>query len=224
MITRRSARRFAASLPFPLLVPLAFALAADGAAFLAGAPAGGEARPPQAGEWLDYVVAYRVDPLEHRLRQERSGNRDPDPIDAADGAFSPFDVPPVWRATPLRLVVESVEETGCRATLIHGGVGREVFLPFAAAMPEYRYDEPPPPAVRGRHRLGGVELPVDIVSRAGPNGGFVRYSSSEVPFGVARFASWDVDVILVEFGTGRPPERHSPFSGIVPPPGELYKP
>lgn len=220
----RPVRPFAATLPLLLLLALAPVPAAGAEAFLAD-PSSGNARRPRVGEWLTYVVAYRVDPLEHSLRPDSLRQN----ADSLDNESAPLDVPAIWRTTPLRIVIQHIEEKSCRVLVTHRGVSRETTLPLDAAMPDYEYDddndnELPPPTAEGRHRLRGQDIPVTITSRTGPTGGFVRYYSPDVPFGVVRFASEDVDVILVEYGIGQPSERLPLPSDIVPPPGALYKP
>lgn len=219
----RLVRPFAATLPVLLLFAFAPVPAAGAEAFLAD-QANGNARRPRVGEWLTYVVAYRVDPLEHSLRPDNLRQN----ADSLDNESAPLDVPAIWRTTPLRIVIQQIGEKSCRVMLTHRGVSREVTLPLDAAMPDYEYDDdngdsPPPPA-EGRHRLRGQDMPVAITTRTGPTGGFVRYYSADVPFGVVRFASEDVDLILVEYGIGQPSERLPLPSDIVPPPGGLYKP
>ena len=191
----------------------------------------GAARHPRAGEWLEYRVAYPADPLENSL--------DPNPAvppsatasgqegsDTEVAGIHPMSAPPAaWRVLPLRLEILAVEEGGCRVATTFAGVTREVFMPLTVTGDgaEFHYNAPQPQDGTGTHRVSGTDYPVAVTRRHGDGYGFVRLSNPDLPFGIARFATADVDLILIGAGEGHPPAFPLPDDDAAnPPPGMLY--
>lgn len=208
-----------------LIAVLAYSAAAgDG---LAAAFGGG--RAPRPGEWMEYLVAFPVDPLENSLRPDpaappRNGDREPG-VD--DWAFiEPVFEPEIaWRVLPLRLETREVDAEGFNAVLTFGGATRRVRILFADGEPraEFHYEDPQPQPAVETVRLGEDEIRVETVRRRAERHGFARQSNSELPFGLFRFASEDLDLVLVAAGWGRPPDfpARSP-APVDPPPGMFY--
>lgn len=194
-----------------------------------------EGRPLREREWLEYLVAFPVDPLENSLKTNPVPPPDLPraPLDPAlpgtgEFAFQPaFDPPEAWLALPLRLQIIRVEEEGCQVRITFDGTGRNVFLPLRRPhwATLFRYEAPQPEDESGIHRIGDAEYPVTVTRRRGSRGGFVRLSSGELPFGLARFASEDVDISLVAMGEGEPPPFPLPNAerNVIPRPGMLYR-
>lgn len=186
------------------------------------------ARRPEAGEWLDYLVAFPVDPLENSLRSDAV----PFPGDGTDAMEDDFfppphsDPPALWRTLPLRLEVLQVDAAGVEVRVTFAGQTQDAVLPHDASEPkaEFRYEAPQPPDTQATHRLGDSQLTVNETRRHGEHYGFVRWSDASVPFGIVRFATENVDLILVGMGRGDPPpfppEQTAP---PVPAPGRLYE-
>lgn len=246
MNEKRTPRRVsgpALVLMIPLLVLSAgfFASAADDAGALRGVPDifdATAARRPAAGEWLEYLVAYPVDPLENRLHPRplppppasspapaaETGGQ-PDPIGDHPDFIPVFEPPAVWRSVPLRLEVLGTEDDGTlRVRMTFAGTTQETALPLPARAEDdpYQYDHPQPEDGRTVHRLVGGEVEVTVRARRGDGYGFVRHYNRDLPFGIARFATPDVDLILIGYGTGEPPAF--PLAGQPEPaPGTLYQ-
>lgn len=196
----------------------------------------GRARRPYIGEWLEYVVCYPVDPLENSL----SPNPLSPPGKAAgvaggasgggvgDFVFEPrFEPPAAWRRVPLRLEIVQVGEEGFRALLRFGGLRREVSLPLRAydeGEAEFVYEAPQPEDVRRAVIVGDEEFVCTLTRRRAGGYGFARLSHSDLPFGLARFATRYVDVILVDRGVGLPPDFPSRLGrGVDPEPGLFFE-
>lgn len=175
------------------------------------------AKKPGPGDWLEYRIAFPVDPLENSLSPNpaatplREGGAVLD-IDGDTTVFIPepsFEPSVAWRAVPLRLEIQDVLGGGCAAAVRFANETVRVSIPFFVEPPkvEFRYDPVPGDAVpeRATVDLNGAPLPVEVIRRTGDGGGFVRYFSPEVPFGVVRFATENVDMILVGSGNGAPP-------------------
>lgn len=197
-----------------------------------------EGRPLREGDWLEYRIAFPVDPLENSLSPNRIAPHDDGhiPMDAAfpgvpsgsDRSTQPaFKPPAAWRVLPLRVEVMLVEEEGCRIHLTLNGLAGDVFLPLRR--PEspspFRYEAPQAEDATGIHIFGDTEYPVQIIRRQDPRGGFVRLSNPDLPFGLARFATDNVDLSLVGMGKGAPPGFPLPETEVhlVPAPGLLYR-
>ena len=194
------------------------------------------ARKPRIGEWLEYLVAYPVDPMENTLRSDPvpAGSGDiPAPENGmtnGDGTtlITPqFDSPVAWRVLPLRLEILYPLDDGYRARMTFEGKTNEVVLPGPSRTdsPPFDYDAPQPPDEKIRHRVGDTALDVEVTKRFGNGYGFIRYANADLPFGLARFATENVDVILVGMGDG-PPPRTFPLPLRIPPdpaPGKLYR-
>lgn len=196
------------------------------------APAAG--RQPRPGEWLEYLVAFPVDPLENELRSDPApplpapGGRGAAVVELADGLVitkPEFDPPESWRIVPLRLEVLGRAEQDLQVRMTFAGVVHETVLPTTPVPPAvgFRYDEPQPENREIEFRLGDASLMAEVTSRVAENHGFIRYWNAELPFGLARFATGDVDLVLVGMGEGTPPAyplrlRTPP----EPPPGTLY--
>lgn len=196
--------------------------------------AAARARKPVPGEWIEYRVGFPVDPLENSLRPDpavlpgvgTSGSA----VEMLDGyeIYKPAFEPEVsWRVLPLRLEIRQVTPDGCNAILTFEGSSHQFFLPMESdeAEGELYYDAPKEGDDRSIFvKMGGEEYEVEVIRRSGDGYGFVRYFSPEVPFGVFRFATGDVDLVMVGCGRGRPPAF--PLAGdipIDPPLGRLFK-
>lgn len=191
------------------------------------------ARKPVLGEWLEYRVAIPVDPMENSLSpspippSEPAGIPPPRVVELDGEAyvFRPtFEAVPAWRVLPLRLEILHPLDDGYRARMTFEGKTREVVLPGIASGSEmdFRYDAPQPPDGTAVLRLDGDTYEVTVCRRVG-EAGFVRHSHPDLPFGLARFATEHVDIVLVGMGTGTPPAfplhlDAEPFPTL----GELY--
>lgn len=210
------------------------AFAADPGSGLEAAFGSGSSRKPSPGEWLEYLVAYPADPLENELRPDPAPAL-PANADDADNFVAlddetfivkpSFEPAAAWRALPLRLEIIRPDNDGLRARMTFEGESREVLLPFTAPKiaSEFHYEEPQPATERAVHRIGDRVYEVEATRRPAEQYGFVRYEHAELPFGLARFATESVDLILVGMGSGPPP----PFplrlrEPVQPPPGRLF--
>lgn len=189
-------------------------------------------RRPLPGEWMEYRVAFPTDQLENSLRAdaedaEISDIRQPDFVPA-------FDAPPMWRVLPLRLEIREVTEDGANAILTFGGMTHEMFLPKTpgdAPDAEFTYD--PPKEGEGADRrifiqigneAGAEDIEVETIRRvSGDAEGFIRWTNADLPFGLARLATPDVDFLLVARGRGTPPAFPLPDPVTPDPPlGKLW--
>lgn len=190
------------------------------------------ARPPHVGEWVEYRIAFPVDPLENSLRSDPA----PQPLTGmtpqnaveVDGQFyikPSFEPPEAWRVLPLRMEVRAVDSLGCEV-MIRFEKERHLFhLPIDNGQPkaEFFFDPPQEEEHRRTIALGDDEHEATVTVRRGERYGFIRWSGTDVPFGIYRFATEHVDLILVGMGTGTPPPFPlEPASPITPPPGHLY--
>lgn len=191
------------------------------------------ARRPVPGDWLEYRIAFPADPLENSLRT------DPAPVVPASTASDTpvedtgpfltaapeFEAPAIWRVLPLRVEILAVDDDGTKALLAFAGLSREVLFPAGGReTAEFHYEAPQEPERRETVLVNGVAMEVDVVRRLAENYGFVRYFSSEVPFGIVRFATEDVDLVLVGLGQTSPPAFPLDVDIAHPPLGSLYKP
>ena len=235
------------SLAWVIAVCLAFALAGKPAA--AAETGGGEAAPaiasligtglgraPEPGEWLEYQLCYQADPLEASLSpRPRTDPEGAAPPPAGDGlpaqtvgetdpAFTP---PPVWHCLPLRLEIQKMEEGGCRAILLFAGHRRDMLVPLpkpdgdAAIASAVDPSDPETRVELGTQRVGDASLDVEIMRGHDAGGWFARYVNYDVPFGLVRFASENLDCVLVGMGKTAPPEFPVKNPHIDPAPGEL---
>ncbi|MDR1744750.1 MAG: hypothetical protein LBS30_03240 [Planctomycetota bacterium] len=190
-------------------------------------------RPPLPGDWVEYRVAFPVDQLENSLRPNPApppgGPEEPDP-GGGSGAFTPmFELPAAWRVLPLRLEVREVTDDGCNVILTFTGMSHPMFLAHrdeGAAGAEFHYDPP----VEGDDRrifvkVGGEEMEVEMVRRRSGDGeGFIRWVNAQLPFGIVRFATPDVDFMLAGYGRGQPPDFPLDAPGAIDPPlGKLWQ-
>ncbi len=199
---------------------------------------------PRPGDWLEYRIAFPVDPLENSLRADPAPTQGapaapppvvpvvPAPGEAgAPGAAAPdltrlrpaFDPPAAWRTVPLRLAIREVDENGCNAELRFAGATLSLHLPASGGEAEAAFHYDSGEETERTVRIGGTEYAVEEVRRAGSGYGFVRWFSPELPFGTVRFATKDVDMLLVGFGRGAAPDfpLRSP-DGAAPALGSLY--
>lgn len=192
---------------------------------------------PRPGDWLEYLVAFPADPLERELGagpDDRPGaaavvERDTSApagsidFDALVRLQPVFEPPKGWTAVPVRLSIREVGDDGCNAEITFAGDTRAVRLPAdgGGARAEFQYDSGA--EAERTLRVGGREYVVRELRRGGPGYGFVRWFSAEIPFGTVRFATELVDMQLVGFGRGTPPDFPvRPEEEIAPPPGALY--
>lgn len=188
---------------------------------------------PRPGDWMEYHIAFPADPLESRLRPEngiaaRPSGRAPETVggggvdyDALARLEPVFDPPETWVTVPVRIQIREVFEDGCNAEVTFAGETRAVRLGAAReARAEFRYDAGG--EAEKALRIGGREYAVSEVRREGSDYGFVRWFSTEIPFGTVRFATEHVDMQIVGFGRGAPPEFPiHPEEEIAPPLGSL---
>lgn len=223
---------FLSTILFAVSVPLSAADSGIGIADVFDPESG---RRPVIGEWVEYLVCHPVDPLENSLVP----NPIPPPPETDAGTAQPVVVdnsvifPPAaepaasWRALPLRLVFTGQEDDGYRVVMTFAGETGERLLPFRAPAAEenrtFRYKEPQPEPRAARHMVGDLEYEVSVTERRGESHGFIRYVHRDLPFGIARFATADVDIILVGMGDGTPPAFPlTPGAPPRPSPGALY--
>lgn len=191
------------------------------------------ARAPVPGEWIEYRVAFPVDPLESSLRTDPEvrvlDDDGGEVVDLGEGyeIYKPsFDPPETWKVVPLRVEVREVTDAGCNVILTFAGTSHPLFLARddGGADAEFRYGRPDAES-GGRQsvRVGDGTVEVETVTRSGEGYGFARWFSREVPFGVIRFATPDVDLLMVGTGRGRPPDFPLTVEVEVQPPlGRLY--
>lgn len=215
--------------PFPPSVPDRFdAAESTGETPAANAFATHAARRPDKGEWLEYRLAIPVDPLENSLGPNPlpfPGRDSPPPVAGESLAyFSAFDLPTLWRSIPLRLEILRVDEASCRVRMTFAGHVSETTIPlFASTGAEaFRYPPPQPLERREVRRIGERDYEGELTIRRGRGYGFARLSHPDIPFGLLRFASENMDLILVGMGAGTPPPYPLPDADIIPPPGGLY--
>ncbi len=212
-------------------------------ALAAALPGAVAARPLRPGEWLEYLISYPADPLEYSLQNIESAPPPPAPAEpegeTAGGTdesayteeiyFEPsFEPPVVWHSVPLRLEVRAVEEDSVQVWMTLDSSSADVRIPLApdpTGNADVFYDEPQPPVTTDQYRVGDKPFAVQVVRRHAPNLGFVRLSSPDLPFGLARFATNTVDIALVGMGEGDPPAFPLPHpDNLTPAPGALYRP
>lgn len=195
-----------------------------------------QAIKPRPGDWLEYHIAFPVDPLENSL----SPNPAPTPGVAAAPAAPPpasgeaddslppavqpaFDLAPAWRTVPLRLEIREVDDSGCNAELTFGGETVSLRLPASGDAAEGSFHYGDGAETERQTRIGGATYTVREIRRTGSGYGFVRWFSREIPFGTVRFATEDADLRLVGFGRGVPPDFPlRPADEASPAPGILY--
>lgn len=207
------------------------------------------ARRPTAGEWLEYRVAFPVDPLENSLRTDpaslpgmeaaaQTGSDAPagnGPPAEAYAEYAYEYIPPIfepaesWRIIPLRLEIQESDAKGCNAILVYGKGREEVYLPAAqhGAEPDFLYDNDGGGSKQLSVRIGGADYAVDETRRSGIGYGFVRWVAAEAPFGVVRFATAHVDLMLVGQGNDTRSAPDFPLrtmDAIAPALGHLYRP
>ncbi len=134
-----------------------------------------------------------------------------------------FDPPTAWRTLPLRLHIREVDENGCNAEMLFGG--KSVSLRLSSAREEahgsFHYNAGT--ETERRMRINGTDHAVREIRRSGADYGFVRWFSEEIPFGTVRFATADVDLLLVGFGRGVAPDFPlRPADEADPAAGNLY--
>ncbi|MDR0361795.1 MAG: hypothetical protein LBJ46_03785 [Planctomycetota bacterium] len=209
---------------------------------------------PAPGDWIEYRIAFPVDPLEDAIRDTlgeaadnaTGGMTNGEPRDMRalgyDAGFSPnFRPKQRWTVMPLRLEIKAVREGGLDVLASYPGFAHESFLPLdRSALPLpfvpggddalAGHASANPDAVvekdftRLLHAVGSRKYPVSLERCDDPGNGFVRLVSDDLPFGMARFASPHCDLALVAMGSFPAPEF--PVSGVViePPPGEFFDP
>lgn len=228
-------RTLAAAALMISLLGAAHAVEADMSGAVADAFAVAQAPQPRPGEWLEYRVAFPVDPLEHSLSPGQGevapSGRTPMRITGGDEGELVFFVPHfeperVWRVAPLRLEVREVEADGCNVVMTFAGRSHELFMPKAAGGgdgPDFYYDREESADARGEVRIGEHGYEVEETRRISERYGLVRWTSAEVPFGIVRFATPDVDMALVGMGIGRAPDFPLEVRAEIEPPlGLLY--
>lgn len=259
-MTRRSASGISPAFFLAAMAVLTAAMScvagADGEAAKAPPPA---AKPLQAGEWAEYLVAYPADALESLLRSQATGEAGaafiPDP-----GVSSGMPIPTpetVWTTVPLRLEFRRGTERGFIARMTHPGGMAEVEIPLQSVplaspdaagpapaddMDSERFDglssddgaaapdendggsqSSPEGRITAREviRLDDRDIDVDVETVSEPIGTYVRWTNPDLPFGLARLATPNVDMILTGWGLGTPPPFPLDAARINPPPGKL---
>lgn len=231
----RRARRFALLILAVVVMAAAGRAADEGVDGVAGALSETPGRRPRPGEWMEYRVAFPIDPLENLLAARpaappvREGGGMPAPAgeDAGWGAIRPMVEPETaWRVLPLRIEMREMDDDGFNAEVTFAGMTRQVRVPASDPGPkaDFHYDDdkqPSPP--KTVVRLGDRDVLVETVTRRADGYGFTRQTNPELPFGLFRFATGNVDLILVGTGYGRPPDFPLPEpEAIRPPSGTLF--
>lgn len=189
---------------------------------------------PKPGDWLEYLIAFPVDPLESSLEQKAADTApnsaasaaDSEPLDYEALAMQlrpEFDPPAAWRSVPVRIVIREVFPDGCNADIRFADGSSSVRLSAGdGARAQFHYDAGGE-SERGA-RVGDREYTVREQRRSGAEYGFVRWFSEEIPFGIVRFATESVDIQLVAAGRGAPPDEFPVrlTVGIAPALGSLY--
>lgn len=190
------------------------------------------AAEPAAGDWLEYVVAYPVDPLENSLRPiplpsplmprehdpEHESQASPDaPVSRFSPVLPEFEAPTVWRTLPLRVSIAGRADGGFNVIVNLDGNSSSVILPFASAR-----QPTGDPDGTANQKIGDMLYNIQVFRDSDPETGFIRHVSEELPFGLARFATPYVDVILVDMGSGEEPPFPSTRVAVSPPPGTLW--
>lgn len=195
------------------------------------------ATKPRPGDWAEYLVAFPADPLERELSGDAGGDSadGPGAVVERDASAPPeeidfdalMEIEPVfepaerWTTVPVRLNIREVDDAGCNAEITFAGVTNTVRLDAGGERAEFSYDAGGD-AERSL-RIGGREYAVRELRREGPGYGFVRWFSPEIPFGTVRFATGQVDMQLVGFGRGTPPDFPvRPEDEVEPALGALY--
>ncbi|MCD8350139.1 MAG: hypothetical protein LUC93_05950 [Planctomycetaceae bacterium] len=228
-----------ASLLFACLIPFASAVDADASGSVPDVFDPSRARAPRPGEWLEFRLAFRADPLEHSLSPDRGEiaptARQPQRITRDDGEFEffvpHFEPERVWRVVPLRIEVREVEESGCNVVITFAGRTSTFFMakggPAGTDEPglatDWFYDSDLSNDLTRTARIGDHSYEVEETRREAERHGFVRWFNEEIPFGIVRFATPDLDMALVGMGMGRAPAF--PLEGgeaVEPPLGLLY--
>lgn len=218
---------------------LAAATAAD--VDVASLTSSGLGRQPVVGEWLEYVIAFPVDPLENSLRPaplppppSPLDTEPADPVDPAAaaaatdaqpaGRFSlappEFEAPVAWRVLPLRITIAGRTDSGFHAVVNLDGASRPVVLPAASPVAPSPGAAPDGTATQ---KIGDLFYDVQVFRDPDPETGFIRHVNAHLPFGLARFATPYVDVILVDMGSGDEPPFPSARADASPPPGALWR-
>lgn len=177
---------------------------------------------PRAGQWFEFRLAFPVDPMENAL----SGSPLPALVEAEPIRIPivpqqgkekgqeffitqpDFNPPVVWRTVPLRLEVEEISIEGIRLVLTFGGRSYPVTIDHVGDSAvdrftgKFYYDLSQPEDRSFIYRLGGMDYEVTEVRREHESYGFVRWFCPLVPFGVVRYATRDVDLVLVGMGEG----------------------
>lgn len=194
------------------------------------------AKPPAPGQWIEYRLAFPVDPLENSLRPDPlpqphvgAGGIPPGGAVEVDGEFyirPSFEPATAWQVLPLRLEIQTVDSLGFTAVLLFEDGRQPLHFPIETgdARGEFHYD-----ADREQNRAVTVRLDngeyqaLATVRRAGEYG-YARIAGDDAPFGLFRFANENVDLVLVGMGTGTPPPFPlNPTEPVTPPPGLFYQ-
>lgn len=192
-------------------------------------PAG--ARRPTPGDWLEYRIAFPADPLENSLRTDPATVSPTATASDAAGedtgqflAVAPeFEAAAIWRVLPLRMEILAVNDDGTEVLLTFAGLSRKVLFPFGGLeTADYHYEAPQEPERRETVLVNGVAMEVDVTRRIAETYGFIRYFSPDVPFGIVRFATDDIDLVLVGLGQNPPPAFPLEADMAHPPLGRLY--
>ncbi|MCD7897842.1 MAG: hypothetical protein LUG50_14395 [Planctomycetaceae bacterium] len=194
-----------------------------------------DAVEPRPGDWFDYLVAYPVDPLENSLRPE------PLPAPQSDDTPTLEDLPPdeeyyffvpnfeadaAWKTVPLRLELREIDADGINAIVTFAGKSHPTRLvrpDRTVERPDFPFAPPQPEPERRSVTVGAATLTVDVVHRIHDEYGFVRWTSPDVPFGLVRFAGENLDIVLIDYGRGTPPDfPQTARAAPSPPLGALY--
>ncbi|MCD8139127.1 MAG: hypothetical protein LUE17_05010, partial [Planctomycetaceae bacterium] len=208
-----------ACLLFACFLPVASAMDVDASGGVADVFDPSRARPPRPGEWLEFRLAFRADPLEHSLSPDRGEiaptARQPQRITREGGEYEffvpHFEPDRVWRVVPLRIEVREVEENGCNVVMTFAGRSATFFMarkggPAGVDEPQpetdWFYDPDLSHDTTRTARIGDHTYEVEETRRESERHGFVRWFNREIPFGILRFATPDLDIALVGMGMG----------------------
>lgn len=178
---------------------------------------------PVPGQWMEYRIAWPADPLEDQLSRPQLPPADPE---AEPAPIVPvFEPPPVWQVMPLRLEITDRTADQLVARMRVDTRTYTVTLPLAGAPADEAFARDAKQegqTEEGAFALGDTLYASRTVRTGTHYGSIVRVLCPDVPFGLARVASADVDLVLTAFGMAadappfpiNAPQPQPPFGGL----------